>query len=150
MITREEYELLKEYREQGYKRIARDKNCDLYAFKTLPMKFKFFWSIKRGSPYPRLVCEREENILTCVTWEDEKPTKIDDLIRDYESHQVIKQGENNVNKKKLMKKYKDYLIMAAVFVSFILITALVYFLIWIIFGEYIITLWDSLIYFLNK
>lgn len=55
-----------------------------------------------------------------------------------------------MNKKKLIKKYKDYLIMAAVFVSFILITALVYLLIWIILDEYIITLWDSLIYFLNK
>ena len=93
MITKEECLELKNRYNEGYRWIARDKNGDLYAFKTLPTKFKFFWSIKRGSPYPRLVGEREENILTCVTWEDEKPTKIDDLIQDYESHQVIV-GEN--------------------------------------------------------
>ena len=45
MITREEYELLKKFKQQ--------------------------------------------NLFKYVRWEDEKPTKIDDLIRDYETHQVI-------------------------------------------------------------
>ena len=45
MITREEYELLKKFRQQ--------------------------------------------NLFKYVKWEDDKPTKIDDLIRDYESHKEI-------------------------------------------------------------
>ena len=89
MITREEYLELKERYNEGYRWIARDENCDLCAFKVMPTKFISFWTVNTGSPFPRLLGENEENILTCVTWEDEEPTKIDDLIRDYESHQVI-------------------------------------------------------------
>lgn len=37
---------------------------------------------------------KQHNLFKYVRWEDEKPTKIDDLIRDYESHQIIK-GESD-------------------------------------------------------
>ena len=89
MITNKEYELLKHYRATGYGWIARDWNYDLYAFKTIPTKFVSFWSVQSGFSLPCLVAECGDNILTCVSWEDEEPTKILDLIQDYESHQVI-------------------------------------------------------------
>ena len=89
MITNKEYELLKHYRATGYRWVARDKNYDLYVFKTVPTKFISFWSVESGFSLPCLVAECGDNILTCVTWEDEEPTKIDDLISDYESHQII-------------------------------------------------------------
>ena len=89
MITSKEYELLKHYRATGYDWIARDKNYDLYAFKTMPTKFISFWSVESGFSLPCIVAGCGDNILTCVTWEDEEPTKIDDLINDYESHQEI-------------------------------------------------------------
>ena len=89
MITSKEYESLKHYRATGYRWVARDKNYDLYAFKTIPTKFISFWSVQSGFSLPCLIAECGDNMLTCVTWEDEEPTKIDDLIRDYESHQVI-------------------------------------------------------------
>ena len=84
MITREEYGLLKEYREQGYKWIARDKDGRLYVYLETPIKSSAVWNGMR--------IIREEHF-TFIKWEDEKPTKIDDLIRDYESHQEIV-GEN--------------------------------------------------------
>ncbi|MGX7077459.1 DUF1642 domain-containing protein [Globicatella sanguinis] len=84
MITREEYELLKKYRELGYKWIARDANERLYVYRETPMKSSAIWSGTTHIP---------EKYFTFIKWEDEKPTKIDDLIRDYESHQVMV-GEN--------------------------------------------------------
>lgn len=89
MITREEYELLKQYRAKGYGWIARDKNCGLYAFKVMPVKFYPFWRAENGFHLPCLIGECGDNILTCVTWKDEEPTKINDLINDYESHQTL-------------------------------------------------------------
>lgn len=89
MITSKEYELLKQYRAKGYGWIARSEKGNLCAFKVMPVKSTPFWTVERGFHLPCLVGERGDNILTCVTWEDEEPTKIDDLINDYESHQVI-------------------------------------------------------------
>lgn len=80
MITREEYELLKKYRELGYKWIARDANERLYVYRETPMKSSAIWSGTTRIP---------EKYFTFIKWEDEKPTKIDDLIRDYESHQTL-------------------------------------------------------------
>ncbi|MGX7099575.1 DUF1642 domain-containing protein [Globicatella sanguinis] len=80
MITREEYELLKKYRELGYKWIARDANERLYVYRETPMKSSAIWSGTTHIP---------EKYFTFIKWEDEKPTRIDDLIRDYEAHQVI-------------------------------------------------------------
>ena len=106
MITREEYELLKHYRATGYDWIARDKNYDLYAFKTMPTKFISFWAVESGFSLPCLIGDCGNNILTCVTWEDEKATNILDLIQDYEAHQVITGGTNG-NKAELVKEIES-------------------------------------------
>ena len=107
MITREEYELLKEHREIGYKWLVRNKNKELIAYKTLPKKFSLVWRVDNGSPSPILIGGRADDILNYVTWEDEEPTNIDDLISDYESHQVIT-GES-VNKTELVKEIEGIL-----------------------------------------
>lgn len=106
MITREEYELLIGYRALGYKWIAREKNGLVYAHKYKPFKDDPFW-LANGLAYT-IVSTPTGNIFKSITWEDEKPTKIDDLIRDYESHRVIT-GGNNLNKAELMKEIEGIL-----------------------------------------
>lgn len=92
MITREEYELLKQYRTKGYRWIARDEDEELYLYETEPTKLSSCWlsfNIDDGIDY---LCDGDV-LFQDIKCEDEKPTKIDDLIRDYESHQEIV-GEN--------------------------------------------------------
>ena len=83
MITREEYELLKEYRRLGFKWIARDKNWKLFMYQEMPRRYRTIWNFGGGA------INIQEEYFTFIKLEDEKPTKIDDLINDYESHQVI-------------------------------------------------------------
>ena len=101
MITREEYKFLKKIKTEGSKWIARDKNWKLYRYSEMPRRRGMIWHFG-GLP----VNIREEHF-TFIKWEDEEPTKIDDLIRDYESHQEIV-GEN-VNKAELVKEIEDIL-----------------------------------------
>ena len=92
MITQEEYLKLKELYKHNFRWIAKDKSGSLYVFKVMPMKFISFWAVERCVSLPYLVGKPENNSFTYIKWEDEKPTKIDDLIRDYESHQEITGG----------------------------------------------------------
>lgn len=104
MITREEYELLKEYRERGYAWIARDRDECVYVYKSKPIKLGLIWGDnERGCSEWSL----NDDSLPYIKWEDEAPTKIDDLIRDYESHQEIV-GES-VNKTELVKEIDNIL-----------------------------------------
>lgn len=88
MITREEYGRLNIYRAQGYEWIARDKNGDIHLYGKEPEKGVYDWkNIDLNSN-----CYYDYDgyrLYQYIKWEDEKPTKIDDLIRDYESHQEI-------------------------------------------------------------
>ena len=105
MVTREEYELLKHYRATGYRWIARDGDDEcLYLYKSKPIKLGVNWGTEHAC-YQWFV---NDDSLPYVKWEDEEPTKINDLIRDYESHQVIT-GENNVNKSELIKEIEEIL-----------------------------------------
>ena len=85
MITREEYGWLNIYRSEGFRWIARDKNGWLYAYDMEPEKMAYDWKTTKSNDY----IEEGYRLFPSVKWEDEKPTKIDDLIRDYESHQVL-------------------------------------------------------------
>lgn len=90
MITQKEYELLKNYRYKDHKWIARDKNKMLYMHKYKPFKGNRVWSTSGDeTSYSYVVNSYRSDIFKAITWEDEKPTKIDGLIRDYESHQKI-------------------------------------------------------------
>ena len=57
--------------------------------------------------YSYLINSYRSNIFKAITWEDEEPTSIADLINEYESHQVIV-GEK-VNKTELVKEIEDIL-----------------------------------------
>ena len=84
MITREEYELLKHYRATGYNWIARDKNGKLYTYQEIPRRYRKTWN------FGGVAVNVSEKYFTFIKWEDEKPTKILDLIQDYEKQEELK------------------------------------------------------------
>ena len=90
MITQEEYLKLKELYKHNSRWIAKDKSGSLYVFKVMPMKFISFWAVERCVSLPYLVGKPEDNSFTYIKWEDEKPTKILDLIQDYEKQEELK------------------------------------------------------------
>ena len=87
MITREEYELLKNYRAECYSYLSRDKDNLLCVNMYKPRKLneRWLWGTNH------LLLNRDT--LKCVRWEDEEPTRITDLINEYESHKEVV-GEN--------------------------------------------------------
>lgn len=88
MITREEYGWLNIYRSEGFRWIARDKNKGLYVYTTEPEKRGCEWRTTKLNS-SGVFNDEGYRLFQDIKWEDEKPTKIDDLIRDYESHQAI-------------------------------------------------------------
>lgn len=105
MITKYGYLKLKEQYKSGYRWIARDKDKRLYVYTTEPKKIEYEWRTNKFNS-SGVYSDDSYHLFPCVKWEDEEPTKIDDLIRDYESHQVIT-GGNNVNKAELAKEIED-------------------------------------------
>lgn len=95
MITKEEYGVLKYYHTTGYKWIARDENEELYAYKTKPIKLTCSWLNFNIRERFDTVCD-DDHLFQYIKWDDEEPTKILDLMQDYESHQIIT-GENTLN-----------------------------------------------------
>lgn len=83
MITSKEYKFLKKSKTEGFNWIARDKDWKLYIYSETPRRYSTIWNFGGAT------ANIQEEHFTFIKWEDEKPTKIDDLIRDYESHQVI-------------------------------------------------------------
>lgn len=102
MITREEYKFLKKIKTEGSKWIARDKNWKLYRYSEMPKRCRTIWN------FGGVAVNIRGEYFTSVKWEDEKPTEIYNLIRDYESHQAIT-GGNNLNKAELIKEIEDIL-----------------------------------------
>ena len=89
MITREEYGWLNIHRSEGFRWIARDKNKELYVYTTEPEKRECEWRTTKLNSSGVYNDDDGYRLFQDIKWEDEEPTKIDDLIRDYESHQVI-------------------------------------------------------------
>ena len=104
MITKYEYLKLKERYKHGYRWIARDSCDSIYVYKLKPVKQGFNW--KTSTDEWPTTCG-DDFLFPYIKWEDEKPTRIDDLIRDYESHRVIV-GES-VNKAELVKEIENIL-----------------------------------------
>ena len=87
MITKEEcLELHNRYNE-GYRWIAKDKDGRLYIYSTEPMKLGIKWVNTSGTWHVRRLYKYS---YLCIKWEDEKPTKILDLIQDYEKQEELK------------------------------------------------------------
>ena len=92
MITREEYELLKYYLATGYGWIARDKNKELCVYEIKPTKLTCSWLNLHIHERFDSVCD-DDHLFQYIKWDNEEPTKIKDLINDYEVHQELV-GEN--------------------------------------------------------
>lgn len=88
MITKEEYGLLKYYHTTGYKWIARDENKELCVYKIKPIKLTSSWLNFNIRERFDTVYD-DDHLFQYIKWDDEEPTKILDLIQDYESHQII-------------------------------------------------------------
>ena len=106
MITREEYGRLNIYRSEGCRWIARDKNKGLYVYTTEPEKREREWRTNKLNS-SGVFNDDGYRLFQDIKWEDEKPTKINDLIKEYEAHQVIV-GEK-VNKTELVKEIEGIL-----------------------------------------
>ena len=89
MITKKEYELLKYYRATGYSWIARDKNKELCVYEIKPMKLTCSWLNRHIHERLDSVCD-DDHLFQYIKWEDEKPTKILDLMQDYEKQEELK------------------------------------------------------------
>ena len=86
MITKYEYLTLKERYKSGYRWIARDKDGCLYIYYSEPKRLVYSWDTERGCSEWSL----NDDSFPCIKWEDEEPTKILDLIQDYEKHENLK------------------------------------------------------------
>lgn len=103
MITKYEYLKLKERYKNGYRWIARDSCESIYVYKLKPVKQGFSWKTSTDD-WPT-TCG-DDFLFPYIKWEDEEPTKINDLISDYESHKK-NVGGNNMNKAELIKEIED-------------------------------------------
>lgn len=89
MITKEEYGLLKYYHTTGYRWIARDENEELCVYETKPIKLTCSWLNFNIRERFDTVCD-DDHLFQYIKWDDEEPTKILDLIQDYEKHEKLK------------------------------------------------------------
>ena len=81
-ITELEKQLLIHFKNQGYIYIARDKGGSLFIYKELPKKQAYFWGgVKNLNNCLDVVVFK--NVFQFVQWEDEEPTKIDDVLNNY-------------------------------------------------------------------
>lgn len=92
MITKDEHELLKKYKEQGYGWIAKDSDETTCVYVQAPTKGFAEW-IHTGVEGFIFVTNELFNF---IEWEDEEPTRITDLINEYEAYQEIKQHDKVV------------------------------------------------------
>lgn len=78
-------ECRKEYLEylynEGYQYLSRDVNKLIYAYKQEPHKGKVTWGICDGYT----LVGKEHDFFPEVVWENDEPTKIDDLLADYDN-----------------------------------------------------------------
>lgn len=75
IITRLEYELLKYWKDKGYKYIARDRGFSLYIYKEEPSKKEDIW----GSLHGHKIVD-EADLFEFVEWTDKYPFNIEELL----------------------------------------------------------------------
>lgn len=81
LLTRLEYELLKYWKDKGYKYIARDRDFSLYLFKEEPSKNENVW----GSLYRHsAVSKHFYELFKFIEWTDKYPFNIERLLNECE------------------------------------------------------------------
>lgn len=77
LLRRLEYELLKYWKDKGYKYIARDSDLTLYIYKEEPFKNNDVWATEYGH------AERHsyfDNFFSFIEWTDKYPFDIEELL----------------------------------------------------------------------
>lgn len=90
MVREEEYIELKKRYNDGYHWIARDENGYLYTYYREPKKRLFSWKDGNLGEFGCFALRTNMYAFPYIKWEDEKPTKILDLIQGYEKHEELK------------------------------------------------------------
>ena len=89
-INKEEYEVLKAL-DDKWRWIARDKNRCLYVFTGKPVK-KYgpllYWGTEGFLSFELF---DEKDLFQFIQWEDEEPYNIQELIKEYESEEEVKE-----------------------------------------------------------
>ena len=81
LLTRLEYELLKHWKDNGYKYIARDRDLTLYIYKDKPAKNEDVWA----TGYGHARAERDfDDLFHFVEWADKEPMNIEKLLNECE------------------------------------------------------------------
>lgn len=82
LLTRLEYELLKYWKDKGYKYIARDRDLTLYIYKEEPFKNNDVWSTEYG----HAECHSYfDNFFSFIEWTDKYPFNIEKLLNTSEA-----------------------------------------------------------------
>lgn len=90
MITREEYELLKYLKKEGFNWIARDEDDEVSSYTNKPFKETWYWLDGDLSKY------LNHKLFTFIKCSDTEPTAIADLINEYAAHEELKKQHDNV------------------------------------------------------
>lgn len=75
-LTEREIEVLKALHTLGHEWLVRDKDNRLFAYRHKPSKRNIAW-FRFGSPTILV----DENLFTFITWEDDEPTNIKELLK---------------------------------------------------------------------
>ena len=78
-ITMLEKEVLERVKAKGFSYIARDENKKILAYDEEPEKISFGWKARRNRCHNLYIFN---DLFSFVNWEDEEPTKIDDVLKD--------------------------------------------------------------------
>ena len=80
-ITALEKEILKHAKAKGFNYIARDKDKEIFVYGSTPKKHDNYWG--DGSIFEDGDFNFFNDLFQFVKWEDEEPTKIDDVLNNY-------------------------------------------------------------------
>lgn len=95
MISQKEYELLKEYQSKGHEWIARDDDGLLYVFNKESIKYDEMYDIINNEGNWDIIDSLHDTFFN-ITWADNEPTKINNLIREYETSHALEKNNETV------------------------------------------------------
>lgn len=81
LLRRLEFELLKYWKDKGYKYIARDRDLAIYIYKDKPTKNEDVWATEYG--YARRQ-EQFKDLFKFIEWLDKEPMNIEKLLNECE------------------------------------------------------------------
>lgn len=83
-LTEDETNILKAFKALGFNYIAADKNGYVFTYTLKPQKDEREWYSASGDYEAAAVCKTGKFFDSIVSWEDEEPAKIEDLLKKWE------------------------------------------------------------------